>query len=154
MSILTWVPVRGGHLAVSGRPKARAFPTIASEGATHVLTLLAAKEDAPSLGKLVESAGMEWIWFPLENGNPLPKARDAEVASLLGEVKRLLDQNARILIHCSAGIHRTGMIANAILRWTGHDAHVAREKLAQLRTITAEGMGDRRLAYALSLIHI
>jgi protein tyrosine/serine phosphatase len=62
---------------------------------------------------------------------------------------RILDrEDGRLLIHCSAGIHRTGMVAYALLRFAGHDAATAREKLRLLRTVTCEGVGEYRLAWA------
>jgi hypothetical protein len=33
----------------------------------------------------------------------------------------LAKEDTGVLIHCSAGLHRTGMVANALLRFIGHD---------------------------------
>jgi protein-tyrosine phosphatase len=51
-------------------------------------------------------------------------------------------------IHCSAGIHRTGMFGYALLRTCGLDVDAATEALARLRAVTAEGVGQQRLAWA------
>jgi protein tyrosine/serine phosphatase len=41
-----------------------------------------------------------------------------------------------VLIHCSAGLHRTGMIANALLRFVGHDEAGALEVRTHMHTHT------------------
>ncbi len=145
---LTWVTIRNGAIALTGRPKKRALRTFAAEGATHVLTLLSEREEAPQIGEACEEAGLGWIWFPLQNGQPLPKARDSEVSSLLSDLRRVLDAGGRLVVHCSAGIHRTGMITFALLRVSGLDPIGARETLRALRDATGEGVGDHRVAWA------
>jgi protein tyrosine/serine phosphatase len=51
------------------------------------------------------------------------------------------------LIHCSAGIHRTGMIANALLRSLGLTADEAKAGLLTMRQVTHDGVGEHRLAW-------
>ena len=51
------------------------------------------------------------------------------------------------MVHCSAGIHRTGMFGYALLRAVGLDREASNAKLRELRAVTAEGVGDERLAW-------
>jgi protein tyrosine/serine phosphatase len=59
----------------------------------------------------------------------------------------LIAAGGRLVVHCSAGIHRTGMFGYALLRQFGLDPEVARAKLAELRQVTAHGVGPDRLAW-------
>ena len=57
----------------------------------------------------------------------------------------MLQQGHKIYIHCSAGIHRTGMITYGLLRYLGKDTNEAKQLLHQLREVTAAQVGDERL---------
>jgi protein tyrosine/serine phosphatase len=61
-----------------------------------------------------------------------------------------LRDGGRIYLHCSAGIHRTGMIAAALLFHLGHDDEQTRAILAALRPLTASDVGEARLDWARS----
>ena len=50
----------------------------------------------------------------------------------------VLAAGGKIYIHCSAGLHRTGMITHALLRYLGWSRHDAVEKLRELRALTAK----------------
>jgi protein-tyrosine phosphatase len=90
---------------------------------------------------------MEWIWLPVPNG----KYPDANVRHLLLEampkLSGLLDHGNSLLIHCSAGIHRTGMVAYGLLRWRGLDRSQAMQLIDSMRRETAEGMMVKRMRW-------
>ena len=136
-----------GRLAVSPLPRMRALRALREVPCTHVVTLLSEREGARSIEAAVLAAGMEWLWLPFENGKPAPRSRDEDVRAMFACIRSHLDQNASILIHCSAGIHRTGMITYALMRHVGLSADAARARLRTMRDITAEHVGDHRLAW-------
>ncbi len=137
-----WMPVGQGHLSLGPRPKLRRVERLAHHGATHVLTLLSERERVTSLEEATREAGMEWLWFPLRGGTPPQDARAVEV--LFRSLDRALEGGAKIYVHCAAGIHRTGMITYAYLRWSGLSAIEATAGLGELRAVTAAGVGDER----------
>lgn len=145
--LATWLAVGGGQLAIGHRPKRPALLALRAAGCTHVLTLLSAREGAAQLEQAARDAGLAWIGFPLDNGDPLPRARDTEARALLAELAALLAGGARVFVHCSAGIHRTGMIAYALLRHLGYGPDAARAALRALRAATADGVKEHRLAW-------
>lgn len=120
---------------------------LAEEGVTHLVTLLSAREGAAGIGEAVGAAGLGWLWLPLENADPPAEARDSEIRAAFDQVRGLLGSGARVLIHCSAGIHRTGLIGYALLRYLGQSADQARDTLRALRDVTAEGVGGPRLGW-------
>jgi protein-tyrosine phosphatase len=142
-----FVPAAGGRIALGHRPKLRGLADLLASGCTHIVTLLSEREGAKTIGAAASSAGLSWIWFPLENGHPLAADRDEEARQLFDAVGRLLDEGGAVYIHCSAGIHRTGMIGYALLRHLGLPKDVALERLRAMRDLTADGVGDERLSW-------
>jgi len=146
------VSVGGGALALTHRPKLRALPELRALGATHVVTLLAEREGAQQIGDAVAEAGLTWLWTPLENGNVPSEAKTAALRPRLREIAAAIAAGGKVVVHCSAGIHRTGMIGYAILRQLGLSADAARATLGELRDHTAEGVGTERMAWGDSLV--
>jgi protein-tyrosine phosphatase len=90
---------------------------------------------------------MEWIWLPVPNGK-YPEAEVHErLLQAIPELSKLLDDGKSILIHCSAGVHRTGMVAYGLLRWRGLDQDAAIKIICQTRPGTAEGMMEKRMRW-------
>lgn len=144
---LAQVPVAGGTLALTHRPRRSAFAAWKTSGITHVVTLLGEQEGARALGELVGRAGLEWLWVPML-GAAIPGAgSDDWLVRGIDDVARILRAGGHVVVHCSAGIHRTGMFAYALLRRSGLDAAAARERLRELRAVTADGVGDARMAW-------
>jgi protein-tyrosine phosphatase len=142
-----FVTVGGGRIALYHRPKVRFLRELKQAGCTHVLTLLSEREGARTIGKAAEQAGLTWLWLALANGNPPSRALAAEVEMMLTHVRLVLANGGSVLIHCSAGVHRTGMIGYALLRLEGFAPDAARETLGTLRAVTAAGVGEARLAW-------
>lgn len=147
MERIPWQPFAGGRLCVGHRPSKKKTEALRIQGATHLLTLLTVSEGARSVEKLSLSNGIKWLWFPMEGGAPLPASRDQEARQLFSELKALLEQGKSIYIHCSAGIHRTGMLTNGFMRYLGNSQAEAEELLTALRQETSQGVGDQRKAW-------
>jgi len=111
-----WVGIGRGRLTLWHRPGARAVAALKSFGCDCVLTLLAAREHAAVIGQWVGEAGIEWLWLPLENGKPPQGAAAASILAALPRLSQMLDDGRSLFIHCAAGIHRTSMVAYALLR--------------------------------------
>ncbi len=143
-----WIPVMNGFLSIGHRPSAKLGRDLKLQNATHILTLLSEKEGALPIRSIAQKNGMDWLWFPMESAKPLPEDRWQELARLFGQMANLLEEGGQIYVHCSAGIHRTGMISYAFLRFMGMDPQKARSTLQELRTTTHEGVGEDRLQWA------
>lgn len=140
-----WVSVGNGRLTLWHRPGAKAVPELRAFGCDCVVTLLSAREGAPVVGELVEQAGIEWVWLPLENGQPPRGAVSEAVLAALPAIAARLDGGHSILIHCSAGIHRTGMVAFALLRWHGYSEEEALAAIGEMRAHTGAGVQRKQI---------
>ena len=109
--------------------------------------ILSEREGALKIQRNCNILGMDWIWLPLANGNIPNEKMNIEISEKLRTIKTKLQNQEKIYVHCSAGLHRTGMITNCILRYIGLDQISSYEILKQLRPITAKEVGKKRLDF-------
>lgn len=150
-SEVRFVRVGRGRLGLYHRPRQDTFPSIRHKGCTHVVTLLKDIENAEHYGHLAREAGLEWIWLPVPNGKFPENEIHERLINAMPELSRLLDEGNSLLIHCSAGIHRTGMVAYGLLRWRGVDSVQAMKLIRRMRRETAEGMMAKRMKWGDSI---
>lgn len=163
---LNWLDVGNGGLTLWHRPGRKTSEVLAAAGCTDLLTLLSAKESAEGIRTVAERGGMRWHWFPLAGGSPTEMAKPenrqtlleaARTAAALLTAPPAADADVaapppRVLVHCSAGQHRTGTLAYLILRACQWPADRARAALGFMREATGEGVGDERIALSESLV--
>jgi protein-tyrosine phosphatase len=146
-SEIHFVKVGKGRLALYHRPRHDTFTTMRKMGGTHVVTLLKDIEDAEHYGNMAREAGLTWIWVPVPNGKYPQKEVHERLIQAMPELSRLLDEGNSLLIHCSAGIHRTGTVAYGLLRWRGVESQRAMQIIRDTRAETAEGMMAKRMKW-------
>jgi protein-tyrosine phosphatase len=98
-----------------------------------VLTLISHKElnrhGGQRLSMLLSNKGIQWHHFPIDDyGTPQP-SQDRDWFSLSKHFHQLLDRNRKILIHCYAGVGRSGMIALRLLVERGANPVQALEQI-------------------------
>lgn len=101
-----------------------------------VLTLSSEEElilhGAHRLSSLLVDKGIEWHHFPIDDyATPLP-SQDQAWSELSDRLHHHLNNNLTILIHCYAGIGRSGMIALRLLVEQGVNPE---EALNQIRNV-------------------
>jgi len=113
-----------------------------------VVTLLSEREGACEIGERVAAAGMRWTWLPLPGGRPPEGRLDLATRDVVATLATRLDEGETILIHCSAGMHRTGMIAWALLRCCGLDGEKTRRAIGAMRRHTLDGLDPQLVDWA------
>lgn len=137
---LAWLCLGEGRLGIFHQPGHHSLKNLKTAGADVIVTLLNEAEGAARIGKMVTGLGMEWIWLPMPDGKPPVGQTQEEIEEAIPGISARLDMGKSILIHCSAGIHRTGMVTLAILRYRGISEADALALLAQMRIHTYNGL--------------
>lgn len=144
---VNFVKVGNGRIALYHRPKGTDFPLLREMGCTHIVTLLKESEHAEKYGKLTTEAGLEWVWLSVPNGKYPQGEIHERIIQAMPVLSQLLNEGNSLLIHCSAGIHRTGTIAYGLLRWRGVESKKAMALIHKMRKETAEGMMEKRMQW-------
>lgn len=125
---LTWITERiavGGGIWVEER-----MVELADHGVTHVIDMQIEFDDTP----LGEAVGVEVLWNPVdddfETKPPEVFARGVQFAT-----EALRDPDAKIFIHCAAGVHRAPMMALALLRAQGIELDEAKQMIQTKRYV-------------------
>ena len=142
-----FVKVGNGRIALYHRPRGMDFSHLSEIGCTHVVTLLKESEHAERFGNMTKNAGLKWIWLPVPNGHYPEGEVHERLLQAMPRLSQLLDEGNSLLIHCSAGIHRTGTVAYGLLRWRGIDRDEAMRIIGAIRKETAEGMMEKRMRW-------
>ena len=135
----------GGKIGLSPFPKIHEFQDFRIWRATSLVTLLEMQELAflgvKDLGKLAESAGLVWHHLPIGDMT-VPGAAFEERWTKSGPLlRKTLRGGGRLVVHCRAGLGRTGMVGARLLVELGvpPDAAIAAIRKARPGSIeTAE----------------
>ena len=135
-----WVIKEPAWLGVLPRPRGDDYiedeiGSLRDQGIDVLVSLLTADESEElGLGAEEEACkknSVRFISFPIEDRS-VPRDADA-VARLVQGVRKSLDQDKRVGIHCRAGIGRSAMIAAAVLAGFGFSPDAAFEQISEAR---------------------
>jgi protein-tyrosine phosphatase len=143
--VLTWKPLAGGHLAIGHKPGRKLRDQLEAQGCTLVVNLLSDSESSANESE-------RRIRLRLAGAEPPAPERTQEIVAVFERMLAALGEGGRVYLHCSAGLHRTGMIANAFLRWQGLSADDALALVTELRPLTAAQVGAERLRWGASFV--
>jgi protein-tyrosine phosphatase len=105
---MTWVTER---IALGGGIwNARNMEELAQTGVTHVVNMQIEFDDRP----LAEPYGIRVLWNPTDD-DFLPKPPELLKRGVDFALEAMNEQEARVYVHCAAGVHRAPMMTLAIL---------------------------------------
>merc|ERR1712008_32565 len=128
-------PVSSGRLMLSGAPGIRAVQDWA-EGPDCVVTLLRGDElheRRLDLATELAQSGVEWLHLPISGAALKANGDQAAVKAAASAVVQRVTQSNAVAVHCSAGLHRTGIVGYLALRLLGHSMASSFELLGQIR---------------------
>ena len=151
--VLTRLTDQEGAIVLGPRPGKKSLKMLAEMELTHCCTLLSEREDVSPIRKISQNLACEWIWLPIGGGR-LEILEEVDLKACFQTLAKAVAErpDPRVYFHCSAGIHRTGFFVYALLKLCGLERGAARTRLAELRTVTAEQVGEERLDLADRLV--
>jgi len=149
---MNFVSVGNGAIGLRGRPGKAFFKTLQDLNCNRIVTLLSEREGGQDIGKKLKAYDVEWTWLPLENGQYPTDEAHVMLKAGLQQLSYYLDAGESIVIHCSAGIHRTGMVTYALLLYRGYSKEEALQAIAEMRDHTRNGMHDKHFEWGETVI--
>lgn len=122
---------------------------------TFIVTCQGPGENPEEVKKACEEVGLKWLWVRMTGANQALMGGatfQRPVIAGLGTVKDALTAGERVLVHCAAGIHRTGFFTYSLLRLCGFDPEDTMKRLDEIRHVTAAQGGAHRFALAEELV--
>ncbi|MEZ6140912.1 MAG: tyrosine-protein phosphatase [Zavarzinella sp.] len=144
---VSWVLLGQGRLALSNRPKLKDIPKLADAGCQRIVTIQGRNELPGQIERAAKAVGLPWTWVPVGHGKAPDDEADMYLRRGLAVLVAAMEVGESVLVHCSAGIHRTGMLAFALLRWLGITESEALDIIATMRPVTREGVRAEHLAW-------
>lgn len=119
---VTFCPGKQGD-SVFGAPWARDvgldLDVIQTWGAAAVVTLVEGHElislGVPDLGERIVKRGLQWHHLPIADLNPPGPGFDAGWPAVAAQLRRLVGDGGRVLVHCRGGLGRAGTVAACLL---------------------------------------
>merc|ERR1712137_35877 len=148
---VTWktLPSHPGQLTVWHKMTSRAVTQAAKDGCTHIVSLLGDVEKPHLIDEACQRQNVQWLWVNIQGAKEDTLIDGVEtLRNGLLATREFLGESSKVLIHCSAGIHRTGTFTYALLRSLGLPPEDARRLLYDIRPVTARQVGEARLAIA------
>lgn len=125
---MTWITDR---IAVGGAIwDERRMLEVVEAGITHILDMQIEFDDT----LLAEPYFVEVLWNPVDDDFQ-PKPAEIFQRGVDFSLKALEEPNAKLLIHCAAGVHRAPMMMLALLRAQGWALEAAMQHIQSLRSV-------------------
>jgi protein-tyrosine phosphatase len=125
---MTWVT---GRIALGGGIwSAENMAAVARAGITHIIDMQIEFDDTP----LAEPHGIEVLWNPADDDFQ-PKPPELFQRGVDFAQQALDDEEARLFIHCAAGVHRAPMMTLAVLCSQGWDLQAAMKTISSRRPL-------------------
>lgn len=146
---LSTLPLRRGTLALGALPASPEARAALAGFAPGLVVSLTPEGERAALGAAdlpdwLAARGIGWQPFPIDDfATP---AEGADWPALGHAAAALLDRGGRLLIHCRAGLGRSGMIALRLMVETGEDPETALARLRAARPGAVETEAQLRWA--------
>ena len=118
------IAVGGGIWVAENMEKVKAA------GITHVIDMQIEFDDT----NLAKPFGIEVLWNPIDDDFQ-PKPASVLRRGVEFGLEALKDPEAKVFVHCAAGVHRAPMMTLALLRAMGHDLDTAKEMIQSRRYV-------------------
>jgi protein tyrosine/serine phosphatase len=135
------------------RPCLKSIPVLKEVyGLNAILSCITKKEKPESIENVTKEIGISFFNIPFKKAKPHSLQKSETIKMLVEEINKiyenLMSQTLTLLVHCAAGVRRTGIVVYCLLRLNGESKDSALEIILNLREETRNGIGDYRIEYA------
>jgi protein-tyrosine phosphatase len=133
-----WGQAGNGRLGACGAPGEGGIARWISVGADAVVTLQRDDEMRGNIAEQCREGGIEWIHLPIEGRLSLLEPSEQDLVSIckIPLIAELLSHGRSVVVHCAAGMHRTGFVCYLSLRLCGLTPSESLTKLQEMRPVT------------------
>jgi protein-tyrosine phosphatase len=125
---MTWVT---DQIAVGGGIwNDRNMMEVVTAGITHIIDMQIEFDDT----RLAEPYGLKVLWNPTDDDFQ-PKPAEMFQRGVDFALAALQAADAKVFIHCAAGVHRAPMMALAVLRASGFPLEDAKQRIEERRAV-------------------
>ena len=134
-----WVSFFNNQITACGAPSKEKLILWKKKGVTDIVTLLKHDEIQCWLPNDCKKMGIRWHHYPL-TGKNLGSENDFVTLSGIPAFINFLHKNTQsnVVIHCSAGMHRTGVFLYLLFRFEQHNQEASIQKVQEARDLTAK----------------
>jgi protein-tyrosine phosphatase len=136
-----WGSVRAGRLGASGAPGHGGVSRWVAAGANVVVTLQRQSEmNGDLIAQQCREKNIEWVHLPLRGRDSLanPTEEDQNSIQKISLIVNFLRSRSSVIVHCSAGMHRTGFVCYLALRLSSLSVTESLQILQDMRIVTYE----------------
>ena len=150
MKGLGWAHLGKSLFTIWHRPTTEQLPKLLDlHKLTTVVTILGYKENPDDIRHACWKLGLNHHFIVMEDANEETLNDEYMCFEFTGEAKKLValmsENKEKVLIHCGAGIHRSGVITYALLRMAGLNPLESFHVIQGVRVQTAIGVGEWRV---------
>lgn len=91
---------------------------------------------------------MMWDWLKVSNASKISSLEKTQFKNTINVVYEAILNDEFFLVHCSAGLHRTGMFAYALLRKGGSSYEDSLEIIRKIRLKTYDALDQKYITLA------
>jgi protein tyrosine/serine phosphatase len=121
------------------------------KGINYVITAQSEHENWQAVKSLCDGLQIKHFHIDLNGANQALLGNQVTIKYLesrLKELFQILAGDETCVLHCAAGIHRTGTMAYTLLRMSGYSEEESFSLLGTMREETKKGVGDWRIEIA------
>ena len=147
-----FVDVKGGSIGLCPKPSVDKLKKLQSEKIGMIVSLIKEDEGVAAIKDYAAANELNWTWFPLSASDLQEGEREEELLLIYEQLMAKLLLGERILIHCAAGVHRTGLFTYGLLLKCGYDRAAAKELIYRMRPVTAIERVERHWRWSAGVV--
>lgn len=150
---IAWFSLGAGKICLGSKPNKETYSRLKTLGVSHLATVQTTDEQSSAIRDLAYDAGLEWIWVPFLHPSAKSPTEDVHLHQYLHELSQMLNEGARVYLHCDGSQHRCSLLFYALCHYCRVPSHSAYGALHSFGANAANNLSRRELAWAATLGH-